>query len=217
MSSSDYEPLGATIDLLNTHLRHFSEVSEVARMTGHTAPSDTKSWSQIVVSTLTGIKGLDRKKGADLSDGSDVKAANVWDAIDTPRFNGVLKTGRLSAASRVPDSVSALDDTPHLFFVLWDYTPTEKLPRCRIWVVRTKADAKFREIATGWYADRAAGRTSNNFQLHPPRNQDHDRFSNTWGTLSYPLLFAAVYDSTEKTYKVTHYEPAALESGCCSK
>src|SRR4051812_30511354 len=98
----------ATIKLLNIHLRQFMEVAEVARLTKHTAPTDTKSWSQIIVTSLTGISGLGRKKGADLMDGSDVKAANTWEAIDTPRFNGVLKTGRLSATSKNPDDVSAL-------------------------------------------------------------------------------------------------------------
>ena len=204
----------ATVALLNTHLRQFMEVAEVAKLTKHTAPTDTKSWSQIIVSSLTGIAGLGRKKGADLIDGSDVKAANLWDAIDTPRFNGVLKTGRLSATSHTPDDVSALDSVPHLFFVLWDYT-TDKRPRCRIWVVRCKEDEVFRGIAAKWYADRAANKTSNNFQLHPPRNKDHDSFSNTWGTLSYPLLFAASYDPADKTFKVTAYNPDVLTNGTC--
>ena len=60
-------------------------------------PVDLRGWSQIIVSVLTGIKGIARKKGADLEDGSDVKAANTWEAIDTPRFNGVIKAGTCCA------------------------------------------------------------------------------------------------------------------------
>lgn len=208
-------PGNAVVDLLNAHLRQFMEVAEIARETGHTVPSDTKSWSQILITTLTGIKGMKRKKGADLADGSDVKAANIWEAIDTPRFNGVLRTGRLSIASRTPDDVTALDKQPYLFFTLWDYTPKEKKPRCRVWVVRTKEDALFRALAASWYKDRAGKKTSNNFQLHPPRNEDHDRFRNTWGTLSYPLLFCAIYDDKRKTYEVKHNDPKMLTAGTC--
>jgi len=207
-------PADATIALLNIHLRQFMELTEVAQFTKHTVPTDTKSWSQIIVTSLTGISGLGRKKGSDLVDGSDVKAANLWEAIDTPRFNGVLKTGRLSATSKTPDSVLALDSVPYLFFVLWDHTADNR-PRCRIWVVRCQKDQAFRAVAAKWYADRAAGKTSTNFQLHPPRNQDHDRFSNTWGTLTYPLLFAASHDPADKTYKITAYQPNALVNGTC--
>ncbi len=207
----------AAIKLLNLHIQQFVQVAEIAKKTGHTVPSDTKSWSQILVTTLTGIQGLGRKKGADLIDGSDVKAANLWEAIDTPRFNGVLKTGRLSKTSRTPDDVTALDSVPYLFFVMWDSTPKENKPRCRIWVVRPKDDPLFRKLATAWYKSRAGGDTSNNFQLHPPRNVDHDRFVNGWGTLSYPLLFSAVYDKNLSSYLVETFNPAALNSGACSE
>lgn len=210
-------PTDAAVKLLNLHLQQFLDVAEIARKTGHTVPSDTRSWSQILVTTLTGIQGLARKKGADLIDGSDVKAANLWEAIDTPRFNGVLKTGRLSKTSRTLDDVTALDSMPYLFFVMWDSTPQEKKPRCRVWVVRPRKDPLFRRLATAWYKDRAGGRTSNNFQLHPPRNVDHDRFVNGWGTLSYPLLFCAIYDADRSSYTVSQYNLTALESGACSE
>lgn len=202
--------------VLNVHLRQFMEAAEIARLTGHTVPTDTKSWSQILVSTLTEIPGLGRKKGSDLADGSDVKAANVWEAIDTPRFNGVLRTGRLSARSRSPDDVTALDGTPYLFFVLWDYAEGTQTARCRIWAVSAQRDLLFRALAGRWYQDRANQSTSANFQLHPPRNLDHNRFSNTWGTLAYPLLFAATYDESAKTFIVGHYDPGVLTTGECA-
>ena len=72
-----------TLGLLDHHYHSFYSVVEVARRTGHPVPMDTRGWSQILVSVLTGINGIERKKGADLEDGSDVKGANTWEAIDT--------------------------------------------------------------------------------------------------------------------------------------
>ncbi len=84
------------IEFLNLHYNAFFEAHPYAEETQHPTPSDTKAWSQILVSLITGIDGLARKKGADLADGSDVKGANTWKAIDTPRFNGVIKAGTKS-------------------------------------------------------------------------------------------------------------------------
>ena len=59
------------------------------------------------------LRDWTRKKGADLGDGSDVKGANTWKAIDTPRFNGVLKAGTKSSVS---DKIDSLDgDAASLF------------------------------------------------------------------------------------------------------
>src|SRR5437773_9454414 len=128
--------LELAMQLLEAHHVAFWTAKEYADPTGHTVPCDTKSWSQILVSVLTGLDGRARKKGSDLSDGSDVKAANTWSAIDTPRFNGVLPAGRKSKTSSKPGDISALDATPYIFFVLWDEAKPDNLPRCRIWVVR---------------------------------------------------------------------------------
>src|SRR4026208_372513 len=87
------------LELLNLHRESFFDAEPLSNETGHPNPSDTKAWSQILISLLTGITGLYRKKGADFSDGSDVKGANTWGAIDTPRFNGVIKAGTKSAKS----------------------------------------------------------------------------------------------------------------------
>ena len=103
-----------SLRLLDEHYDAFYSVVDVARETGHPVPMDTRGWSQIIVSVLTGIKGLERKKGADLVDGSDVKGASTWEAIDTPRFNGVIKAGTQAAYS---DSIDSLDMMPFLFFV----------------------------------------------------------------------------------------------------
>ena len=199
-----------TIKLLDEHYDSFHSVVDVARETGHPVPVDTRGWSQILVSVLTGIKGLERKKGADLEDGSDVKGANTWEAIDTPRFNGVIKAGTQAAHS---DSTTSLDLMPFLFFVLWDKNLIGQF-RCRIWVVRTQVDTEFRKMCENWYKDREVGVIrSNNFQLHPPRAKDTDVFRNTYGNLSYPLLFSAVRDG--QGYKVASHDPGKLSTGLC--
>ena len=200
--------------VLEMHYASFRAMVPIAARTGHTVPTDTKSWSEILVSLLTGLHGRGRRKGSDLSDGSDVKAANVWEAIDTPRFNGVLPAGRTSNVAHKPEAVEALDDIPHIFFVLWDHGEHDPLPRCRVWVVRPSADPEFRTMASGWYHDKALGIIrSNNFQLHPPRGKDSDVIRNTYGNLEYPLLFTAICRLGK--YEVVHFDPRAIESGLC--
>lgn len=205
----------AVLELLEMHYASFTKIAPLAASTGHTVPSDTKSWSEILVSLVTGLHGRERQKGSDLADGSDVKAANVWEAIDTPRFNGVLPAGRTTDAAHKPESLAALDDIPFLFLVLWDYGEKSGLPRCRIWVVRPGADSEFRSMAARWYQAKSVGTIrSNNFQLHPPRNRDSDTIRNTYGNLDYPLLFSAVRD--EGGYRIDHYDKSALSNGECS-
>jgi len=130
--SNNSANLQLIIQLLNEHRKSFYSAAKFAEQTAHPVPSDTRAWSQILVSLLTGIKGIARKKGADLSDGSDVKAANVWLAIDTPRFNGCIKAGRKGEAG----GMHCLDSVPFLFFVMWDKEPVQHRDRCRVWVVR---------------------------------------------------------------------------------
>jgi hypothetical protein len=202
------------LKLLDVHYFTFVAAKPYADETGHTVPCDTKSWSQVLVSVLTGLSGRARKKGSDLDDGSDVKAANTWSAIDTPRFNGAIPSGRTTAASRKPPDVSALDDTPYIFFVLWDEMGSERLPRCRIWVVRPQHDPEFRRICSTWYTQRAQGIIkSDNFQLHPPRNQDHDVIRNSCGNLIYPLFFCAVRQTEH--FELVTYNPDVLKNGMC--
>ena len=152
----------SALKLLDRHFDTFHSAEPFARATGHPVPVDTRGWSQILVSTLTGVKGLERKKGADLDDGSDVKGANTWSAIDSPRFNGVIKAGTKAATS---DTIHSLDSMPFLYFVLWDET-VRRTARCRIWVVRTQKDPVFRSICTSWYDKRSTGQiTSTNFLI----------------------------------------------------
>lgn len=198
------------VELLTLHRKSFYEAEKIASLTAHPVPSDTRAWSQILVTLLTGIKGLARKKGADLSDGSDVKAANLWNAIDTPRFNNCIKSGRKGAKG----SIACLDEMPYLFFVMWDQEREHGRDRCRVWAVRPRADKVFRAICDSWYTQRDSGTIrSHNFQLHPPRNVNSDVFRNKCGNLKYPLLFSAEWIGDN--YKVTVYDPQVLKTGTC--
>jgi hypothetical protein len=205
--------MNEVLALLDAHYEAFFKAKPFADKTCHPVPCDTRSWSQILVSLLTGINGREREKGSDLVDGSDVKAANRWSAIDTPRFNGAIPAGRFSKTSRKAEDVTALDDMPFLFFVLWD-DDTEAHPRCRIWRVRPRQDRVFREMCSTWYAQRASGKIkSTNFQLHPPRYRDENTIRNACGNLSYPLLFGAIRKETG--FECVHYDPSVLDGGEC--
>ena len=204
------------LQLLDEHYRAFHAAKPFADVTGHTVPSDTKSFSEILVSLLTGIDGRQRRKGSDLDDGSDVKAANTWSAIDTPRFNGCAPAGRTSSRSRKPDDISAMDDIPFIFFVLWDERGAARVPRCRVWCVRPGADLDFRQVVSLWYEKRRTREIrSTNFQLHPPRNQDHNTIRNSCGNLIYPLLFHA--EIKDGRYRVLKHDKHALITGRCQR
>ena len=199
------------LGLLDQHYQTFHAIAPLAARTGHPIPMDTRAWSQVLVSTLTGVRGLDRKKGADLDDGSDVKGANTWSAIDTPRFNGVIKAGTQAENS---NRIESLDTMPHLYFVLWDISP-RNAARCRIWVVRPRYDARFRDMCRAWYGQHASGAIkSNNFQVHPPRGSDLNVLRNKCGNLLYPLLFSA--ERRGAGYAPTHFNPGVLETGSCT-
>ncbi len=211
MNNSTTSTTEQALELLDLHFESFYAAEPFASRTGHPVPMDTRGWSQIVVSVLCGIKGLERQKGADLDDGSDVKGANTWKAIDTPRFNGVIKAGTKANTS---DKIESLDGMPHLYLVLWDET-VRRTARCRIWVVQPQLDAVFRHMCATWYEKRTSGEiASTNFQLHPPRGKDVDIIRNTCGNLKYPLYFCAERALNEK-YKLVSFDAAARTSGLC--
>lgn len=206
------DQVSAALKLLNLHYETFHSAEPYATATGHPVPTDTRGWSQILASILTDIQGLARKKGADLDDGSDVKGANTWEAIDTPRFNGVIKSGTQAAVS---GTMASLDAMPYLYLVLWDDT-IRGTARCRIWVVRPNVDPVFRQMCSDWYAKRASGEIkSDNFQLHPPRGLDTNVIRNTCGNLVYPLYFCAEREP-DGSYEVVTHDPAARDSGSCT-
>lgn len=53
-SSTMATGLAAVVRILEIHHSSFYTVAPIAAKTGHTVPSDTKSWSEILVSLLTG-------------------------------------------------------------------------------------------------------------------------------------------------------------------
>jgi len=213
----DFSPnIARALLLLNEHFESFWSIQPLAIATSHPVPMDTRGWSQILASLLSGYSGLSRQKGADLSDGSDVKGANTWEAIDTPRFNGVIKSGTLSETS---DDIASLDIMPNLYLVLWDKTPRETY-RCRVWVVNTQQDQVFRAVARNWYNKKITGVIkSSNFQLHPPRGLDSNTIRNTCGNLNYPLLLSAerfcLDGESEDRYHLVEYSPNLITDGRC--
>ena len=201
------------LGLLDLHFESFYQLKPFADDTGHPVPMDTRGWSQILVSKLSGVRGIDRRKGPDLKDGSDVKGANTWEAIDRPRFNGVIKDGTQSVTSGL---MASLDLMPHLYLVLWD-TKRDDCWRCRIWVVRPRADEEFREVCRSWYKMRRDGKIgSSNFQLHPPYGSDDDILRNKCGNLHYPLYFSAERQKGAR-YRLCRYSPKVLSRGNCRK
>lgn len=218
MSRNSHSPLaadgpGKALQLLNAHYKAFCGVADLARQTGHPVPMDTRGWSQVLASVLTDIKGLERKKGADLVDGSDVKGANTWEAIDTPRFNGVIKAGTKSATS---GKIQSLDSTPYLFLVLWDHAPGTGDARCRVWCVRPQHDPLFRKMAKSWYSKVKSGKIrSSNFQLQPPRGKNSNVMRNKCANLEYPLLFCAERSAGTRRYRITALNPGVMVNGLC--
>jgi hypothetical protein len=201
------------LKLLNLHHEVFYKVEPLARETEHPVPVDTRAWSQILVSILTAKRGLAREKGTDLADGSDIKGAITWEAIDTPRFNGVIKAGTKAVKA---GRIESLDETPHIFLVLWDNAPGTNNPRCRIWCVRPQFDKLFRGMCKKWYHQRAIGSIkSNNFQLHPPRNKNSNVIRNNCGTFEYPLLFHA--ERIGNRYQLILHDSTVLDSGLCKQ
>ena len=211
MKNDSRKKVDEVLALLDRHHQAFYAVADIARETGHPVPMDTRGWSQIIVSVLTGITGLKNKKGADLIDGSDVKGANTWKAIDTPRFNGVIKAGTKAEHS---GKLTSLDSVPYLFLVLWDVKSLGE-HRCRIWCVRPMVDGEFRAMCKRWYDDKDSGKVkSDNFQLQPPRGQNTNRIHNSWGDLLYPLLFCA--EQKKDKFSLVTYDLDVLKSGLCT-
>ena len=70
---SNSQNISNALELLKLHHQSFFNVHKYAIQTSQPTPEDSRAWSQILVSLLTDINGLGRKKGPDLLDGSDVK------------------------------------------------------------------------------------------------------------------------------------------------
>ena len=206
MSETEHNNL--ILECLNTHKVAFDKSLKFSKLTGQPTPQDTAKWSQIFISILMNVKGLYQKKGPDLSDGSDVKGACVWHAIDTPRFNGVVPAGRI-----LTDYKSSQNIYNKIYFVMWDYN-LKKKERCRVWGVNIEIDNVFRNMVDKWYKQREDRIIkSSNFQLHPPRNKDENILRNKCGNLEYPLLFEAFIEN--ESYKIKHKDLNLIKTSKC--
>ena len=82
--------------------------------------------------------------------------------------------------------------------------------------MRPQHDALFRAMAQTWYAQLSSGTIkSNNFQLHPPVNENNNVFTNRCGNLAYPLLLSAEWNGQE--YDSIYYNPRVLNTGRCGR
>lgn len=152
-------------------------------VTSQSSQIDSGYLGQHLVSLLTGIPGRGmggRGKGEDLEDGSEVKAASTLSGVDKPRWNNNIG----SSATR-----TKYLKCPNIFFVLYDTVAKNKpFPlRVRIWRVCPKNDKYFKKVVREW----AKGKTSGNFQLHPPCWNDSNVATNQNGNLELPLMFHA--------------------------
>ena len=86
------------LQLLDIHYKMFHDVKAFAEKYAHPHPMDTRGWSQILVSSLTQIKGIGRKKGADLEDGSELIAYYEEGSSANIRVKRFMATAKTSCA-----------------------------------------------------------------------------------------------------------------------
>ena len=80
--------------------------------------------------------------------------------------------------------------------------------------MRPDTDEEFRKLVTKWYDMRRSGEIkSANFQLYPPRNEDHNVIRNSLGSLEYPLFFHA--ERHGKKYHIILLDEDARWQGRC--
>lgn len=77
-------------------------------------------------------------------------------------------------------------------------------------------DKEFRRVVAQWYGKRRSGEIkSANFQLHPPRNKDHDVVRSSFGHLVFPLLLYA--ERSQGRCHVVRFDDAVLKTGSCKQ
>jgi hypothetical protein len=167
-------------------------------VTGQSSQLDSGYLAQQLLSLLTGIPGSgSRGKGLDLADGSEVKAASTLSGVDVPRWNNLLDTSH---------KVDEYLQKPALYFVLFDTLEKgQSFPlRVRVWKVKPQTDTSFKGVVRAW----AQGKTSGNFQLHPPCWRSDNRATNNAGNLEMPLMFKAeqIEIGDIDYMEVRHYE-----------
>jgi hypothetical protein len=169
----------------NVVLAQYRQLTGWQRVTAQSAQLDSGYLSQHLVSLISGVMGRgpgSRGKGHDLLDGSEIKAASTLGAIDEPRWDHSAFASKTKIATYL--------ENPHIYFVLLDtLNRHEEFPlRIRVWRVSPRTDSAFAQVVRSW----AAGRSSGNFQLHPPCWREGSVARNKCGHLKLPLIFEAV-------------------------
>ena len=222
------------LELLNHH-HQFSLIGiEYTARYGHGRfQQDTKSWTELIASAITQIRGYDGNVppgGGDIEDGSDVKGYNALGANDQPRWNGVIHIGHqqtrptLSDGTYEPDSAyspAEFDTMPYLILCAWH--EIEQVPTFSVWIIRGN-DTDFRTMIDG-IADRFnQGEITGNIQFFGPKNGQIGRtrgykihegmnvvFSNGY-YLEMPLLYRATL--VEEEYVDPEWFPDAVTQDC---
>lgn len=174
----------------NVVLAQYHQLTGWQKVTQQSAQLDSGYLGQHLVSLISGTPGRgagSRGKGHDLVDGSEIKAASALGGIDAPRWN--------HASFWKPQKVSEYLRSPFVYFVLFDtVTRYEEFPlRLRVWRVAPRSDPAFSRVVQNW----AAGKSSGNFQLHPPCWREGSKVTNEAGNLTLPLIFEAVQREIE--------------------
>lgn len=174
----------------NVVLAQYHQLTGWQKVTQQTAQLDSGYLGQHLVSLISGTPGRgagSRGKGHDLVDGSEIKAASALGGIDAPRWN--------HSSFGTPKNVATYLRTKFVYFVLFDTAVRhEEFPlRLRVWRVAPHTDSAFSNVVTTW----SAGRTSGNFQLHPPCWREGSRVTNESGNLKLPLIFEAIQREIE--------------------
>jgi hypothetical protein len=174
----------------NVVFAQYRQLTGWQQVTQQSAQLDSGYLAQHRVSLVSGTPGRgpgSRGKGDDLLDGSEIKAASTIGAIDVPRWNHA-NLGR-------KDKVKAYLANPYVYFVLFDTEVRgEVFPlRIRVWRVAPQRDQAFTVVVKTW----ATGKSSGNFQLHPPCWRAESVARNESGNLRLPLIFEAVQREIE--------------------
>lgn len=222
------------LELLNHH-HQFSLIGiEYTARYGHGRfQQDTKSWTELIASAITQIRGYDGNVppgGGDLEDGSDAKGYNALDANDTPRWNNIMHIGHHQYRPSLDDggyaedsaySPAEFDTMPYLILCAWH--EIEQVPTFSVWIIRGN-DPDFRTMIDG-IADRFnEGEITGNIQFFGPKNVQIGRtraykihealdvvFSNGY-YLEMPLLYRAAL--IEEEYIETAWFRDAVNQDC---
>lgn len=167
-------------DLLNEQIiEQRNKLEKWGLITAQSSQIDTGYIAQHLVSLRTQIPGQGmRGKGLDLSNGSEVKAANFLDSQDkkgavAPRWNFTAIT---------PTIMEKFLTYTSLYLLSIDQNPYNKI-RIRIWKIDVTKNELLTERYKLWMNTKGYVKFKNNknesvnFQLFPPRNKTNETFA----------------------------------------